>query len=162
MYFLNRKRPNCGRASTKYGLGISESQQQHYIIYWCMEVLRSGVCEEILWTGKPPPLCPLCFIRPCLASALTVCTKYCSMQQQALQGCNLELLICWSVVEGLKPKCKMKISVQKLADWLMNFELNINQKLTFSQSSFFQPNPKTRVGVCVKEEDRGYKAADCE
>ena len=56
----------------------------------------------------------------------------------------------------------MKISVQKLADWLMNFELNINQNLTFSQSSFFQPNPKTRVGVCVKEEDRGYKAADCE
>ena len=87
---------------------------------------------------------------------------YSIYQQQVLQGCNLELLICWSVVEGLKPKCKMKISVQKLADWLMNFELNINQNLTFSQSSFFQPNPKTRVGVCVKEEDRGYKAADCE
>ena len=141
---------------------VSVSHNNNIAMYFCMEVLKSGVCEEFLWTGKPPPLCPLCFFRPCLASAPRVCTKYCSMHQQALQGCNLELLICWSVVEGLKPKCKMKISVQKLADWLMNFKLNINQKLTFSQSSFFQPNPKTRVGVCVKEEDRGYKAADCE
>ena len=44
---------------------------------------------------------------------------YSIYQQQVLQGCNLELLICWSVVEGLKPKSKMKIYVQKLADWLI-------------------------------------------
>ena len=162
--FLNRKRPNCGRASTKYGLGISESQQQH------CNVLLHGSIEEWCLRGvslnrETSPVMSSLFLPPlsCLCTrSVHQILFYSIYQQQVLQGCNLELLICWSVVEGLKPKCKMKISVQKLADWLMNFELNINQNLTFSQSSFFQPNPKTRVGVCVKEEDRGYKAADCE
>ena len=144
---------------------VSVSHNNNIAMYCFMEVLKSGVCEEFLWTGKPPPLCPLCFFRPCLASAPAVCTKYCSIVFTNNRCCRDAILNCWFANRWWKDwnqNVKWKFLCKSwLTDWL-NFKLNINQKLTLSQSSFFQPNPKTRVGVCVKEEDRGYKAADCE
>ena len=67
--FLNRKRPNCGRASTKYGLGISESQQQQHcnvllhesIEEWCLRgVSLNRETSPVMSSLFLPPLSCLC------------------------------------------------------------------------------------------------------